>query len=284
MLPLALGAATRFIQYLDERLKVYDATIQLGAATSTGDPEGEVVREAPIPDLGEAALPAVDAVLAGFVGPRLQAPPAYSAVKIAGQPMYRYARRGEEVQAPPRPIEILGLTRLDAGPGWLRVEIRCTRGTYARVLADEIAVALGSAGHLRALRRLGSGPFTLDRALGLEGLSQLAAGTSEWQSALRPQRGAERVPWRPRAEVEAGLAPWMWGLEQVMAHLPPQELSPGQAQVARAAGNLPPPPAEVVDGGHYRVLVQGRLLGLGQRHGVRGALSLRADAPPERRR
>ena len=96
VLPLALGPATRFIQYLDESLKVYDATIRLGSATPTGDPEGEVVREGGAPDWGR-----VEKVLQGVVGVRMQTPPAYSAVKVDGKPLYRYARAGIEKKAKP---------------------------------------------------------------------------------------------------------------------------------------------------------------------------------------
>ena len=148
VLVLALGGATRFIQYLDESLKVYDATIQFGASTETGDPEGDVLETGPIPNLD-----GVEDVLRSLEGKQMQRPPAYSAVKFKGKPLYKYARAGEFVEVPERPIEIYSMTRLDQGEDWLRVEIRCSRGTYARVIANDVAKALGTVGHLRELRR-----------------------------------------------------------------------------------------------------------------------------------
>ncbi len=161
VLPLALGRSTRLIQYLDESIKVYDALVRFGSATDTGDPTGEAVREAPLPDHDRQG---VEAVLATFLGERMQEPPAYSAVKVAGKPMYHYARKGQAVKAPARPIFLHALELLEYDRERLRVRITCSRGTYARVLADEIATALGSAGHLEALCRDRSGPFYLGGA------------------------------------------------------------------------------------------------------------------------
>jgi tRNA pseudouridine55 synthase len=243
VLPLALGAATRLIQFLDEREKVYDATLRLGAATDTGDPTGTVVAEAPVPTLVRAR---VLEVLATFVGVRQQVPPRYSAVKVAGRPLYDYARRGEDVAVEARPISVFGMELLDMGEATLRVRIRCSRGTYARVLAEEIGEALGTVAHLEALRRDASGAFTLDHAVGMARIADIVAGDVAWERVLRPSRDGEgRVPWRGRDQVREGLTPWVIGARDALRHLPAVTLAPLDARRMRASGAAPALPAGV---------------------------------------
>ncbi len=265
VLVLALGGATRFIQYLDESLKVYDATIALGTATTTGDPEGEVLRT------GEPAdFTRLDTVLAALHGDQLQVPPAYSAVKVRGKPLYKYARKGEQVEVEARPIHISRLTAEDRGADWLRVRLHCSRGTYARVLADDVATGLGTAGHLRELRRLRSGPFTLTGSLSLPALGQLAAGTRDWRRALRPARGQERVQWRQRADVLAELMPRCVPLGRALAHLPVAEVGAAGRSRLLQGGPPPPPPGGVADGERYAASHQGELLAVVERRGSAG--------------
>lgn len=239
VLPLALGGATRLIQYLDENEKVYDAQVLLGSATDTGDPTGTVVEEAPVPPLARAG---VEAVLATFLGPRMQRPPRYSAVKVQGRPLYAYAREGTMMEAQPRPIRIDGLELLEIAPPRLRILIRCSRGTYARVLAEEIGVALGTVGHLEELRRTGSGPFRIEHAVGLSRIAEIVSGSPEWTRVLRPARGEERVPWRPRDQVLAGLEPWLFAPRDALKHLPAVALSVMEARRWAQSGQAPPPP------------------------------------------
>lgn len=263
VLPLALGAATRFIRFLDENLKVYDATVKLGASTTTGDPEGSVLREAPVP-----SLDGVEALLKSFIGERMQTPPAYSAVKVEGVPLYKYARRGEVKEVAARPIRIFDMRLMETGPDWLRVEIHCTRGTYARVLADEIGEALGSAGHLSALRRLRSGVFTLENALTLPTLSEAVAGTDDWARALRGgkhQRKEDRVPWRPRADVARALAPRVVSLETALSHIPAVELGMSPAELHRLGERLPPRLEGLKDDERRLVTAGGVLIGVAER-------------------
>ena len=173
VLALALGPATRLMQFLDESIKVYDMVIALGTATDTGDPTGQVVAEAPVPPL-EAAR--VEEVLRTFLGERMQRPPAYSAVKHQGRPLYSYAREGVAVEVAARPITVRDL-RLEGIEGArLRVVLSCSRGTYARVLAEEIGVALGTVGHLASLARLRSGPFVLEDAISMDQLAEREIG------------------------------------------------------------------------------------------------------------
>lgn len=278
VLVLALGGATRFIQYLDERLKVYDCTIALGASTTTGDPEGEVLRTG-----GPAQLDRLDGVLAGMLGDQQQTPPAFSAVKVKGKALYKYARKGEKVEAKARTITIHELTAPDHGPDWLRVRLHCSRGTYARVLADDIATALGTAGHLRELRRLQSGPFLLHQALSLPRLAEIVAGTPDWRRALRSQRGAERTPWRPRADVMRELLPWFIPLEVALDHLPAVAID-GPARGSLLRGGTPPaPPVGVADGDRYLVTGDGEALAVVQRQGPLGITQRTIKDPPARR-
>jgi tRNA pseudouridine55 synthase len=261
VLPLALGAATRLIQYLDESEKVYDATIALGASTDTGDPTGRIIRESLVPSLDEAE---VLEVLAAFVGPREQRPPSYSAVKVQGKRLYEYARAGHEVEAQPRLIHIHGMRLLAMEPTRLRVLIHCSRGTYARVLADEIASACGTAGHLCELSRLRSGPFRIEAALGFTELSQIITGRDDWETALSRRRGEERVPWRPLADVHEALRVRSITVEEALSNLPSQPLAPGVAEVLSRGGKAPPPPVGAPVGARYTLTLAGRVVALGE--------------------
>ena len=258
VLPLALGGATRLIQYLDESEKVYDAVICLGKLTDTGDPTGQVIAEAPVPSLTTAE---VERVLAGFIGVRLQRPPRYSAVKINGKPLYEYARKGLDVVAEPRPIRIDSMELRWVEAPRIRVLIRCSRGTYARVIAEEVAEALGTVGHLEELRRDGSGPFKIDRALPMSRLSEIVADNPAWHEVLRPGRQAERIPWKPRDQVFAGLQPYLISPREAPKHLPAISLSALEARRFQTTGQFPPSP--VPDAKAWLLLSGEDLLGVG---------------------
>ncbi len=263
-LALALGGATRLIRYLDESVKIYEARIALGAETDTGDPTGEVVREAPLPELDEDG---VRAVLAGFRGVRMQAPPAHSAVKIRGRPAYYYARRGEDVRPEARPVRVDAVELLDLRRGFLTVRITCGPGTYARVLAVEIGAALGSAGHLAELRRIRTGPFYVDGALTLPELSRAVADRDDWTRVLRRTRGGERVRWLPRDEVRARIAPRLVEPELVLGHLPSVEVPRAVAARLDRGGFALPVPEGVEEGGAWVVHADGRAVAVARRHG-----------------
>jgi tRNA pseudouridine55 synthase len=164
LLPLCLGEATKIAQFLNAADKRYEGIIRLGWATDTGDRTGRPVREAPACDPDRARLAAV---AARFTGELLQTPPMYSALKRDGVPLYRLARRGVEVERQPRPIRIDVLALEPAGEGRLRFAVACSKGTYVRVLAEDIGDALGSAAHLDTLRRTGFGPFSVAAATAL---------------------------------------------------------------------------------------------------------------------
>jgi tRNA pseudouridine55 synthase len=165
LLPLCLGEATKIAQFLNTADKGYEGVIQLGWATDTGDRTGQSTRTASVPDLSAVDL----AELAHrFTGEQLQTPPMYSALKRDGVPLYRLARQGVEVERRPRPVRIERLRLEPGGPGRLHFSLACSKGTYVRVLAEDIGTALGSAAHLEALRRTAFGSFTLDAAVPLE--------------------------------------------------------------------------------------------------------------------
>lgn len=165
LLVLAFNQATRLLDLLGSGQKLYRATLVLGQATDTGDPTGQVIATSPVPEL-EPAL--VAAALKGLEGSRMQAPPAFSAAKHLGRPLYSYARAGIEVQKPPRPITVYQARLLGIDRGLVDFDVRCSRGTYLRTLAQELAQALGGVGHLESLRRQESAPFGVDDALPLD--------------------------------------------------------------------------------------------------------------------
>ncbi len=251
VLPIAVEGATKFIQYLDESVKIYDATVELGRATDTGDPTGTVSAEAPVPPLRRAE---VERVLASFIGPRMQVPPKYSAVKLGGRPLYSYARQGVAVEVSARPIVIEGMDLLELEPPRLRVLIRCSRGTYARVIAEELGTALGTVGHLSALRRVRSGPFVEENVLSFRQLSEVVAGDSAWDRVLRAARGQDRVVWRGREEVRAGLDRWLIRPREVLRHLPAITLTAIEERRFRTSGALP---ARPLASGSATVLLSG---------------------------
>jgi tRNA pseudouridine55 synthase len=166
LLVIALGEATKFSGVLLEAEKTYAAEIRLGVTTSTGDAEGTVVERRPV-TIDEAG---VSAVLASFIGGYEQLPPAFSALKYRGRPLYRYARAGEEAPRAPRRVEIFELALDECGADRLRVTVTCGKGTYIRSLAEDIGARLGCGAHLAGLRRLASGSFRLTNAVPLPAL------------------------------------------------------------------------------------------------------------------
>jgi tRNA pseudouridine55 synthase len=172
LLPVCLGEATKFSHLLLDAGKVYRATIRLGVTTTTGDSEGEVTDRRPV----EAGREQIEAVLKRFVGDTLQVPPMYSAIKHGGQPLYKLARAGREVPRAPRKITIDSLVLTEQNGDDIEVRIACSKGTYIRVLAEDIGRELGCGGSLAALRRESVGAFALDPgAVTLDRLTQWTA-------------------------------------------------------------------------------------------------------------
>lgn len=162
VLPLCFGEATKFSQMMLDSDKAYIATAKLGVRTETGDSEGAVVEEKPVPvGLDSKAL---EPVLARFRGDIQQVPSMYSALKHKGRPLYEYAREGIEVERPARPVTIYELTLLDVRDDELDIAVSCTKGTYIRSLVEDIGESLGCGAHVTALRRTMASGFTLANA------------------------------------------------------------------------------------------------------------------------
>lgn len=189
LLPICLGEATKVSAFLLDADKGYRGTCTLGVRTSTGDAEGEVIETRPVGALDEAR---VREVLAGFVGEIEQIPPMHSAVKHQGQPLYKLAHQGLEVERQPRRVTIYRLELLGMGDGRLEIDVQCSKGTYIRTLAEDIGAALGCGAHLSQLRRTLAGPFDVANALSLEALKQrlLEGGQEALDAALLPMDAA----------------------------------------------------------------------------------------------
>lgn len=151
-------SATRIIPQLMDGEKEYEATLQLGIETDTQDPEGTVIAEKAIPALNSDEI---RRCLSGFVGKQLQSPPCYSALTHEGKPLYYYARRGIKVEKKPRQIEIMAIECIHLGADKLTIRVICGKGTYIRTLAADIGRALGCGAHLKVLRRIRNGPFSV---------------------------------------------------------------------------------------------------------------------------
>ncbi|MCP5324909.1 MAG: tRNA pseudouridine(55) synthase TruB [Oceanospirillaceae bacterium] len=171
VLPLCLGEATKFSQILLDSDKRYLTTVKLGQLTATGDAEGAIQEEKPVPELNEALI---RQVLQDFTGEIQQIPPMYSALKHQGRPLYELARKGEVVDIQPRTITIYELMLHGFSADSITFEVSCSKGTYVRTLGQDIAAALGTVGHLSALRRLKAGPYTAEMMITLDELIALA--------------------------------------------------------------------------------------------------------------
>ncbi len=184
LLTISFGEATKFSSALLEATKTYAAEVRLGVTTSTGDAEGTTIERRPV-TVDDAAL---SAVLASFVGAYEQLPPAFSALKYRGQPLYRYARAGQDAPRVARRVEIAELI-LDGREGdRFFVTVTCGKGTYVRSLAEDIGARLGCGAHLAGLRRLASGSFRLADAV------TLAALEAETLDARRARLLAPEAP------------------------------------------------------------------------------------------
>jgi tRNA pseudouridine55 synthase len=174
VLVVAVGEATKLVQYLTADDKHYEATIELGRATHTLDRTGETVDTSPVPPLTRET---VERAITGFLGTRMQRAPAVSAIKVDGVPLHARVRRGEDVEAPERSVTLHGCELLGVTGDVLRVRMHSGKGYYVRAFARDLAVALGTVGHVKELRRTASGRFGLDVAVTLEALTE--PGTAE---------------------------------------------------------------------------------------------------------
>ena len=233
LLVLGIGRATRLLRFITAQAKEYEATARFGVATDTLDADGEVLERCPM-DIDRGG---VEAAMAGFVGDLMQAPPMVSAVKVGGKRLHELARRGQVVERPPRPVRVdrLTLERFDPG-AYPIVRFRAVGGggLYIRVLADDIARALGGRAHLTALRRVGNGSLRVESARSVEELARLGA----------------------RGRLDAAILPPGEGL----AHLPSVEAVGSEIEMVRNGRRLPTAHPAAERGGYARIMSGDRLL------------------------
>jgi len=182
LLPICLGEATKYSQDLLDADKSYVARIRFGANTDTGDAEGQVVNSFPLPQFSdEAAIQvALNALLPAFIGPILQIPPMYSALKRDGKPLYEYARAGVELERDARSVIIHAITWTEVQWPEATLEVSCSKGTYIRVLAEDLGAALGCGAHLVGLRRSEVGHLSLAQSISLDDLLRTTADHADF--------------------------------------------------------------------------------------------------------
>lgn len=200
LLPICLGEATKFSAHLLEADKVYRTRVELGVMTDTGDAEGAVIERREVPALDEAT---VTEAIARFHGEIEQIPPMYSALKHQGRKLYELAREGQHVERAARRITVYDarLTAFDAvidndvlKNSAFELEVRCSKGTYIRTLAEDIGLALGCGAHISALRRLETGPFDASGIWTLEALEALADQTAREAELMAPDVLVDHLP------------------------------------------------------------------------------------------
>ena len=182
LLPICLGEATKYSQDLLDADKSYVARIRFGANTDTGDAEGQVVTSFPLPQFADDAAiqAALNALLSPFTGPILQVPPMYSALKRDGKPLYEYARAGVELERDARSVVIRAIIWTEVQWPEATLEVSCSKGTYIRVLAEDLGAALGCGAHLVGLRRTEVGHLSLAQSISLDDLLRTTANHADF--------------------------------------------------------------------------------------------------------
>lgn len=189
VLPVCLGEATKLSTYLLDADKQYLVTCRLGVTTDSGDADGQVIAEQPVPEYNSAQL---RSILDGFLGEQQQVPPMFSALKHQGQPLYKLARQGVEVERKPRHVRIYVIDLVDCDPDSFTLSVRCSKGTYIRTLVEDISLKLGCGGHVVMLRRTAVAGYTLQDAWSLDRLRQALeeGGQSALDGLLLPPHAA----------------------------------------------------------------------------------------------
>ena len=200
VLPVAVNEGTKVIPFLDEGLKQYDALLRLGVATDTLDMTGRVVSQG---DWSAVDPEQFAAVMTRFTGHISQIPPMFSAIKRGGQPLYKLARQGLEVEREARTVEIRSLEMIAFDPPHVALRVTCSRGTYVRSLADDIGSELGCGASLQELRRIISGPFQISAAVSLEELEEAYRQGALDAVRMTPFAALDHLPDIPLAD--AGL-------------------------------------------------------------------------------
>jgi len=182
LLPICLGEATKYSQDLLEADKTYLARVKFGSRTDTGDAEGQIIEELPLPTFtNDAELKStLDTLLLKFIGAISQVPPMYSALKRDGKPLYEYARAGVELERTPRDITIHAIRWIETQWPEATLEVSCSKGTYIRVLAEDIGNALGCGAHLVGLRRTEVGHLNIEQSFTIESIQSGLQNTADY--------------------------------------------------------------------------------------------------------
>jgi tRNA pseudouridine55 synthase len=201
VLPIALGEATKTVNFVMDGAKTYHCWVRFGVSTTTDDAEGEVVETSPMrPTAAE-----IEAVLPEFVGDIEQTPPVYSAIKIDGQRAYKRARADEVVEMPSRIVRIDRIRLLEMPePDLAIIEVDCGKGTYIRALARDLALRLGTCGHVADLRRTRTGPFLENGAISLDSLETLGHSARLEDVVLPLKTALDDIPALALTDAEAG--------------------------------------------------------------------------------
>lgn len=178
VLPVAVGLATRTVEYLSDGSKAYVADVTFGVTTDSADIDGEVTS---VSDVGELTEKIVVDALRSFEGDQLQVPPMHSAIKIGGERLYEKARRGEQIEIPPRSVTLHEVTLTAWNPPSATIFVSCSKGTYIRSLARDLGEAVGTGAYMSNLVRVQTGPFTLDDAVRLDELEEMVK-TEQWET------------------------------------------------------------------------------------------------------
>lgn len=274
VLVLAVGSATKLIQYLPEAPKTYHMHLQLGAETETADCDGEVVREAEIPVFSQNDI---DQLTAQFTGNIEQKPPLYSAIKVKGKRLYEYARAGIPVEIPKRRVDIHSFSVQKISAASIEGQIECSKGTYIRSLGVDFAKELGTVGYLSALRRLSSDGFSIKDALSMKEISQIVAGTDEWEKALR-KGGVAEYPRAERDDITEGILKYACSIEEAFQNLSSWEVD-GETAKKVCFGISPKLSVDIEDRGQFAITYQSKLLAIAEKRGEIAKL-LRVIAKP----
>ncbi len=202
LLPICLGEATKVSAYMLEDDKRYQTVIQLGVMTDTGDVDGAIIEQRPIPEISEQQL---DMCLQSFVGEIEQVPPMYSALKLNGKKLYELARAGITVERKARKITIYAIEKLEFSGELLTLDVKCSKGTYIRTLAEDIGTQLGCGATVKELRRTAAGMFSLQDALTIEQIRQIEATGSLQSLLIAVDQPLQAMPVVNISKVEADL-------------------------------------------------------------------------------
>jgi tRNA pseudouridine55 synthase len=221
VLPIVMNEGTKLVPFIQEEPKEYEATLKLGEETETDDRTGKVISRNAWEEIDPASL---ERTVNGFSGKLEQVPPMYSAIKVKGKPLYRLARKGIDVERKERPVEIFSIRVKEITLPLVRIQVSCSRGTYIRALGRDIGKRLGCGAHLVHLRRVRSGPFTLERSVSWERLTE-SSGEKNLLPWLIPLK--EALPGLPEMIGDEGLVRKVrFGREMVVRDVASQSLPP----------------------------------------------------------